>query len=75
MAAPQLRIATRIGFCSTQPPEPSAEATSLSARLQAASIGHLLRRDPVPHRPYCPEIAWVEGETIRFDTYNGHLPT
>jgi septum formation inhibitor MinC len=75
MAAPQLRIATRIGFCSTQAPEPSAEATSLSARLQAASIGHLLRRDPSPHRTYCPEIAWVEGETIRFDTYNGHLPT
>lgn len=76
MAAPQLRIAQRIGFCANpQAESTTAEATSLTARLQAASIGHLLRRDRPADRTYSPEIAWIDGETIRFDTYSGHLPT
>jgi len=75
MAAPQLRIAQRIGFCITKPIQAPAEATTLKARFQAASLGHLLRRDRPTDRTYSPEIAWIEGETIRFDTYNGHLPT
>ena len=75
MNAPQLRIAHRIGFCTATPEPEAPEATSLKARFQAASLGHLLRRDQASHRTYTPEIAWIEGETIRFDTYNGHLPT
>jgi len=74
MDAPQLRIAHRIGFSATAPVEPPAEATSLKARLQAASLGHLLRRDLQTDRTYAPEIAWIDEDQIRFEPYNGHLP-
>jgi len=76
MDAPQLRIAERIGFCSQAPvlDEPSAPPT-LKARFQNASLGQLLRRDRPAHRTYTPEIAWIDGGQIRFETYDGRLPT
>ncbi len=75
MNAPQLRIANRIGFSATPPTEETPEATSLKARFQAASLGHLLGRDQPISRTYTPEIAWIDGDKICFDTYTGHLPS
>jgi septum site-determining protein MinC len=78
LGAPQLRIASHIGFTTETPEAPEVPVeTQGFAKVRGDVVGglsNLLGRGRMTPRTFNPEIAWVEGGEIRIGSYQGRLP-